>query len=67
VTDAEKYVRRTWPHARIYTLGGPIHINSGPAYMSNTFNLGQDSTEIAAWADAANRIERQQTEKAGKP
>lgn len=63
MTDAEKFVKDRWPEA---TIWGPmkngqqdpagnwvIHLKGTHSYFS-----GSGKTQIAAWADAANRIEQ---------
>lgn len=64
MTDAEKFVRERWPKAEI---AGPMrngrHHSEGGYLVYASPNTsspepdGSGATAIAAWADAANRIE----------
>jgi hypothetical protein len=69
MTDAEKFVRSYCPEA---TVSGPM-LNGKPhadgwygVYLSpfQSYSSGHGKTIIAAWADAANRLEAQMKRRA---
>ena len=62
MTDAEKYVRRTFPNP--YLIKNPMGYDYWIYAVKNAFvPIGTGFTEIAAWADAANRLESRKNEK----
>lgn len=59
MTDAEKYVRTYFPNAISWQPSEwDWWIDIGPVGSYQTIPIGLGHNEIAAWADAANRLEK---------